>query len=202
MTTRAVVLPFVACTCILTAFAGAAEPAASPVLKRLRVPSLENPEKRIHLASVNGIAVNNEGTRIIADNHPAVDIWDVEKGSIVRAQPAPVGSLGGGARIAQDASRAHLLNDAKKKVDSYNSSGVSIGSAPLIGFGALGMKRPGYDFSSRDYIMGWRQGTDGGIYSFDPEDGSIKNIVPIKDLWDSLKCNALVRLSTGDFLAY
>lgn len=201
MTARIVALPFAFCLLLVTTVAGA-EPAGSAVLKRLSVPPLKNPDNRIHLASVNGIAVNNEGTRIIADNHPAVDIWDVEKGSVTRAQPAPVGSLGGGARIAQDASRAHVLNDAKKQIDSYNSSGEGIGSTGLISFGAFGMKRPGYDFSTRDYILGFHQGKDLGIYSFDPENGSIKHLVPIKDLWDAHNCNGLVRLPSGDFLGW
>lgn len=176
---------------------------ANLVLKRLKTPPLDVPKGRIHIPATNSVAINNEGTRVIVENHPAVDIWDTVKLSLVRVQPEPVGGLGGGAIIAQDASRVYVRNDTGKKVDTYNGDGLQIGSGPLIGFAPpFGLKRPGYDFARRDYVMGSRLPAECGVFLFDADDGALRNVVKIKDIWDVERCSGLVRVPGGDFLAY
>jgi hypothetical protein len=105
--------------------------------------------------------------------------------------------------LAQDASRFYLRNDTTKKVEVYDGNGVRTGSGPQIGFAPPhGLKRPGYDFAPRDYVMGSRLPAECGIFEFDPGTGALRNVVRIKDIWDVERCQALVRLAGGDFLAY
>jgi hypothetical protein len=175
-------------------------PVADAILKRWKVPPLAVPKGENHYPMTNGAAINDDGTRVIIDNHPAVDIWDTAKVSYTRVQLQPDWAWGYNSIIAQDASRFYARNDKAKKVEVYNAKGTLTGSGPQVGFAPPhGLKRIGYDFAPKDYVMGSRP-NEGGIYVFDPETAALRNVVPIKDIWDVEMCRGLVRLPGGDFL--
>jgi hypothetical protein len=210
MTRKTVTLPLVACAGVL---AGATlllaqntppRPTAGAVLKRWNVPPLDVPKGELRYPTTNSVAINDDGSRAIVDNHPAVDVWFPEKLTYVRVLPkAAEWKWGCNVIIARDASRFYHRNDPARKLDTYGGGGAPVGSTPQIGFApAFGLKRPGHDFAARDYVMGAKVGSECGVYELDPDGGPPRNVVKIKDIWDVEKCSALVRLPDGDFIAH
>jgi hypothetical protein len=179
-------------------------PAEGQILKRFMVPMIDVPEGKHHFPMANSVAINDDGTRVIVDNRPAVDVWDTASGTCVRAKTTQDSErMGCDVIIAQDASRFYVRNDKTKKVDAHDARGALTGSAPQIGFAPPhGLKRPGYDFAPRDYIMGSKLPGDVGIFTFDPKSGAQRIVVRIKDIWDVERCQGLVRRPGGDFLTY
>jgi hypothetical protein len=173
------------------------------ILQRWKVPPLAVPKGKNHFPMTNCAAISDDGTRVIIDNHPAVDVWDPVKLHCVRVQTAQDWGWGCNAIIAQDASRFYIRNDATKKVEAYNGNGVPTGSGPQIGFAPPhGLKRPGYDFAPLDYIMGSKLPAQCGIFVFDSKTAALRNVVHLKDIWDAERCQTLVRRPSGDFLGY
>jgi len=189
---------------------------ASPALSRWKVPPLSPPKGRIYFAKMTSVAINNDGTRVIAQNFPFVDIWDTQKVSNVRLCPEPYADLNGGAIISQDASRIYIWNTDAKKVETYNEKGARISSLPQLGFASLNLQRLGYDFSPRDFALGSRlydastpasdrrpqSPGENGIFQFDPDTGALRIHVFMKDIWDVNEIKQMVRLPNGQFLAF
>ncbi len=192
------------------------KPLPAVLLKRWKVPTLSRPKDPFYFCKMSSVAINNEGTRVIAHYLPFVDIWDTQKGSNLRLCPEPYADLTGGAIIAQDASRIYMWNIVAKKLETYNEKGARISSLPQFGFAAMEIKRLGYDFSTRDFALGGRyydastpaserrpqSSGEQGIFQFDPDTGALKMHVFMKDLWDVQEINKLLRLPNGQFLAY
>jgi hypothetical protein len=176
---------------------------AGQILKRWNVPPLVVPKGQMHFPMTNSAAINNDGTRVIIDNHPAVDVWDTNKVSCARVQSAQDWGMGCNAIIALDASHFFVRNDKTKKLEAYNGDGAPVGSGPQIGFvPPHGLKRPGCDFAPREFIMGSRLPAECGIFAFEPDTGKLQNVVHLKDIWDAQMCRCLVQPPGSDFLAY
>jgi hypothetical protein len=172
-------------------------------LKRWKAAPLTPPQGQFYIPSVNSAAISDDGLRVLIDNNPAVDIWNTAKIRCVRAQPTQAWGMTCNVILARDASHFFVRNDADKKMEVYNENGIKIGSGPQIGFAPPhGLKRPGQDFASGDYIVGSKLPGAMGIWSFRPETAALRLVVPFKDIWDVERCVALVRQPDGDFLAY
>jgi hypothetical protein len=173
------------------------------ILKHWEVPPLTPPQGQLYISTTPSAAIDDDGTCVMIDNHPAVDIWDATKVSCVRIQPTQDWGMTCNVILAQDASYFYVRNDATKKLDAYNQRGALTGSAPQIGFSPQhGLKRPGFDFAPGEYVLGSRLPRELGIFAIQPQSGALRLTVPIKDFWDVDRCIALVRLGDGDFLGY
>lgn len=188
--------------------------AVNPTVRTWKVPPLNLPKDRIDLQVTPSVAISDDGTRVIVQNHPAVDFWDPASARNVRVLPPDVAQLSG-AILAQDASRAYVRNEKTKKVETYDGTGALISNLPAIGFVGFGLQRAGYDCSSRDFVLATKNydlpskggkgrtvPTETGIFEFDPDGGDPRLVVPIKDVWDTHNVQRLLRLPGGEFLAY
>ena len=176
---------------------------ANLVVKRWKVPRIAVPAgQQNHYAVVYGLAIADDGSRVIVYNHPAVDVWTPAALSYIRVLPQWDSSGYAKTIIAPDASRFHIRNDRTKKLETYTGDGTLVGAAPQVGFTtSFDLKRPGFDFSSRVPIMGVDLPAN-GIYEVDPKTGALNVVVPLKDVWDAEACQTVVKRPGGDYLAY